>query len=331
MSEEKLTPVERIMKQASVLGKKIGLPEATDVRTLKAAVELHADSIVTPVLIGNEAQIRDAAEKNNVELPDSIAITDPALHPEREHFAAQLFEARKAKGLTLETANNMLFQPLWFANFMLKNGLTDGTLAGATHTTAEVIRSALQSVGVKKKGSMVSSCFLMILPDGKEITYGDCAVIPYPDEIQLARIAADSAETHRKLTSEKPKVALLSFSTKGSARHERVELVQNALALLKEEQPTLEADGELQFDAAFMPEIANRKAPDSAVAGKANVYIFPNLDAGNIGYKITERVGGAVALGPILQGLAKPVNDLSRGCSTADIVLMSAVTSLLCD
>lgn len=331
MSSQDLTVVQNILQQASSRKRRIGLPEAEDARTLEAAVNLHERGICTPVLFGDAARIHQQAGTQGIGLPDAIEIVHPQ---EQEQFAAyrnRLYEARKHKGMTPEAAGELMQHPLWFSNFYLADGRSDGTLAGAVSTTADVIRSALQSAGTRKKGGMVSSSFLMVLPDGRPVTFADCAVIPYPDAPQLAGIAADAAKTHRKLTGEVPRVAMLSFSTKGSARHEKVNLVQEAVSMVKEQQPELLVDGELQFDTAFVEAIGTRKAPDSDIAGNANVFVFPNLDAGNIGYKITERVGGAVALGPILQGLAKPVNDLSRGCSADDIFLMSAITALLAE
>lgn len=330
-SEKSAAPVERIIKKASAAGKRIGLPEATDPRMLEAAAELAQKGICIPVLIGDANLIKIAAKEAGITLPENVEIQPVEDLEKLELFSTQLFEKRKHKGMDKETALSMLKQPLWFADFMLSNKELDGCLAGAVHTTGDVIRGAIQSVGVAKQGGMVSSCFLMILPDGRELTYADCAVIPYPDEHQLAGIAVDAAQTHKKLTGQEPVVAMLSFSTKGSAAHDRVELVTKATALAKEMAPDLKIDGEFQFDTAFVPDIGNRKAPGSEIAGRANVFVFPNLDAGNIGYKITERIGGAIALGPVLQGLAAPVNDLSRGCSAGDIVLMSAITSLLAD
>lgn len=329
MNTEDLRVVRDILNKASQLNRRIGLPEAEDPRTLEAASTLHQRGICTPVLFGDADRIRQRAAESAVELPDSLEIIGPADHTDFDTYAEQLYEARKHKGLTPEAAKELMQNPLWFANFYLSGGGTHGTLAGAVNTTADVIRSALQSVGTREKGGMVSSSFMMVLRDGRPVTFADCAVIPYPDAPQLAGIAVDAAETHRKLTGETPRVAMLSFSTKGSAKHERVSLMQEATALAKERAPELLIDGELQFDAAFVEAIGKRKAPESDIAGTANVFVFPNLDAGNIGYKITERVGGAVALGPILQGLAKPVNDLSRGCSADDMLLISAITALL--
>lgn len=329
MNTEDLRVVRDILSKASQLNRRIGLPEAEDPRTLKAASALLERGICTPVLFGDADRIRQSAKEEGLGLPDHLEIITPAEHPDFNKFAEQLYEARKHKGLTPDTAKELMQHPLWFSNFYLSGGGTHGTLAGAVNTTADVIRSALQSVGTREKGGMVSSSFMMVLRDGRPVTFADCAVIPYPDAPQLAGIAVDAAETHRKLTGETPKVAMLSFSTKGSAKHDRVSLMQEATALAKERAPELLIDGELQFDAAFVEAIGKRKAPESDIAGKASVFVFPNLDAGNIGYKITERVGGAVALGPILQGLAKPVNDLSRGCSADDMILTSAITALL--
>ena len=329
MTELQQKPIQDILDKSTALKKRIGLPEATDARVLTAAAELASRQICAPVLVGDADAIAKAALEAGVKLPDSVEISDPAGSSHLDGFAEKLYESRKHKGMSEEAAAKLVAEPLWFANFMLDEGLTDGTLAGSVHTTGDVIRSALQTVGVREKGGMLSSCFLMILRDGSRVTYADCGVIPYPDEPTLAGIAVDAAASHEKLTGEKPKVAMLSFSTKGSARHERVALVTEATKLARDRRPDLLIDGELQFDAAYVAEIGLRKAPDSPLKGAANVFIFPNLDAGNIAYKITERVGGAVALGPILQGLAKPVNDLSRGCSANDIVIMSAITGLL--
>ncbi|AXJ00844.1 phosphate acetyltransferase [Cyclonatronum proteinivorum] len=329
MTELQQKPIQELLDKSAQLQKRIGLPEASDPRVLTAAAELSDKNICKPVLIGDEGEIRKAASAAGISLPAAVEIAQPEGSEHLSVFADQLFERRRHKGMTEAVAADTVRQPLWFANFMLDAGLTDGTLAGSVHTTGDVIRSALQTVGVREKGGMLSSCFLMILQDGRQLTYADCGVIPYPDSPTLAGIAADAAASHLKLSGEAAKVAMLSFSTKGSAKHERVALVTEALQMVREKHPELLIDGELQFDAAYVAEIGLRKAPDSPLKGAANVFIFPNLDAGNIAYKITERIGCAVALGPILQGLSKPVNDLSRGCSASDIVLMSAITSLL--
>ena len=212
---------------------------------------------------------------------------------------------------------------------MVSAGYADGCVAGSVSTTGDVLKAAIQTIGLKKGSNVVSSIFLMSFPDGKVFSYGDCAVVPYPTSDQLATIAFDSAVSHKLITGAEPKVAMLSFSTKGSAQHERVELVQQAFEKLKEYNIDFAVDGELQFDTAFVESIGKRKAPNSEVAGNANVYIFPNLDAGNIAYKITERLAGATATGPIIQGLAKPMMDLSRGCEWDDIVNTACVCSLM--
>ncbi|MEN9839895.1 MAG: hypothetical protein RL177_1374, partial [Bacteroidota bacterium] len=231
-------------------------------------------------------------------------------------------------GLTLDAARTLATDPLYFASLMVGEGDADGCVTGAATTTADVLRAALYCIGLAPGTSTLSSAFLMEFPDGRVFTYGDCAVVPYPEAKQLAEIALSSAKTHLQLTGETPRVALLSFSTKGSATHERVDLVREALAIAKERDPQLMIDGELQFDAALLPAIGQRKAPGSDVAGQANVFIFPNLDAGNIGYKMTERLAGATATGPIIQGLAKPMHDLSRGASWEDIVNTVAVSAV---
>lgn len=319
--------VKGILEKAASLDRKIVLPESWDFRTLKAAYILAEKRYCRPVLVGSKDGI--SAKLDSVGLTNKgIETIDPENRPElTANFADWLFEKRKHKGMTLARAQELIRQPVWFGAAMVRESLADGCLSGADTTTAEVVKSAIFQVGTRP-GGIVSSCFLMILPSGRMVTYADCGVIPYPDSGQLAHIALDAAESHRKLTGEVPIVAMLSFSTKGSASHERVSLVAEALDKARQLNPDLSIDGEFQFDAAYVEEIGARKAPGSPVAGKANTFIFPNLDAGNIAYKITERIGGAVALGPVLQGLVKPVNDLSRGCSVDDIVQMAAITAL---
>lgn len=317
-----------IKSKASRLRKTIVLAEPEDPRMLLAANELVEGSICNVILPGNHRLIRQVAHEHAIELDSSIAIVDPAKDERLSGFSDWFYEKRKSKGMTRSMAHELMSQPLYFSSAMVANGHADGCVAGAVNTTGDVLKAAFQTIGMKPGSSVVSSIFLMSLPDGRTFTYGDCAVVPYPDSTQLASIALDSADTHERLTGEQPRVAMLSFSTKGSAIHPNVKLVSNALEIAKQMQPELLIDGELQFDAAFMADIGQRKAPGSLVAGKANVYIFPNLDAGNIAYKITERLGNAVATGPIIQGLNRPMNDLSRGCSWEDIVNTAAVTCL---
>jgi phosphate acetyltransferase len=246
-----------------------------------------------------------------------------------EAFTHTLWKKRKHKLDDREEAQQLLQNPLYYAASMVDAGLADCCVAGSIATTADVIRAAIHVLGLKSGTSTVSSTFLMAMPDGNVYTYADCGVVPYPDKEQLADIALESARTHRLLTCQEPRVAMLSFSTKGSAVHPRSQLVQEALKIAKRINPELIIDGELQFDAAIIPDIAKRKAPESPLAGNANVFIFPNLDAGNIAYKITERLAGATATGPILQGLAKPMMDLSRGCNWNDIVNAACVAILM--
>ncbi|HAC14357.1 MAG TPA: phosphate acetyltransferase [Bacteroidetes bacterium] len=320
--------IDEIKSKASKLNKRIVFPESMDVRTLKAAIFLMDNKICTPILIGDSNEVKLFASKSGLNLPDSIQIIHPVSDPRFVEYSLWFFEKRKSKGLSEDAAKSLMQSSLYFAASMVVHNDADGCVSGAVNTTGDVLKAAFQVIGMKKGSSVVSSIFLMSLPDGRNFTYGDCAVVPYPDSEQLASIAVDSAETHERLIGTEPKVAMLSFSTKGSAKHDMVGLVQNAFHIAKRKNPTLHIDGELQFDAALLPEIGNKKAPDSEVAGIANVFIFPNLDAGNIAYKITERLAGATATGPIIQGLNAPMNDLSRGSSWEDIVNTAAVTCL---
>ncbi len=306
---------------------KIVFPESTDARILEAAVFLHTHKLVTPVLLGNRAEIENTASGFKLDI-SGIEIADPA-DLDISAWTTEYEKMRRHKGITADEAAETLKQPMFIAAFMVKHGLVAGAVAGAVHTTGDVLRAAIQVVGLAPDISAVSSCFEMVLNDGRVLAYGDCAVIPNPTEEQLASVAISTAQTHSRLTGELPKVAMLSFSTKGSARHDDVTKVIRATQIVKQLQPGLNADGELQFDAALIPAIGAKKAPESPVAGKANVFIFPDLDAGNIGYKITERLAGAQAIGPVIQGLAKPFNDLSRGCKAEDVVNVACICSLL--
>ncbi len=312
--------ISSIRHKASKLNKRIVLPRSSDPRVVQAARFLKDRELAEVVLIANEG-VDD--------YPEEIEVVIPEESDRLEAYAESFYQRRKHKGITPEDAARIVRDPLFFSASMLAASDADGVVAGSVSTTGDVLRAAIQTLGLHPGSRVVSSVFMMSLNDGRTLTYGDCAVVPYPDAEQLASIAMDSAQTHRSLTGEVPKVALLSFSTKGSAHHERIELVREALELVRVKGPDFEIDGELQFDAAFVEDIALRKAPGSEVAGKANVFIFPNLDAGNISYKITERLAGASATGPVIQGLAKPMMDLSRGCRWEDIVNTACVAALM--
>lgn len=323
-----MTVLESLAEKAKLNKKRVVLPEATDERTLRAALYLFENNLAHPVLIGNQTEVKLLAEKAALQL-DGIEIVNPEQSIDFQDAVIHLHNRRSKKGMTLEQASDLMKTPLYFGAALLALNKADACVTGAVHTTGDVLRSALFTIGLKPGSKVVSSIFLMTLKDGRTLTFGDCAVVPYPDANQLATIAKDSAESHQKIVGEEPKVAMLSFSTKGSAEHPNVDLVREALSFVKAENPNLSVDGELQFDAAFVPAIGKRKAPDSEVAGQANVFIFPNLDAGNIGYKLTERLAGAQATGPIIQGLAKPMMDLSRGASWMDVVNTSLVAIAL--
>ncbi|HKK25136.1 MAG TPA: phosphate acetyltransferase [Gracilimonas sp.] len=311
--------IEDIRERASKSPKNIVLPRSSDERVIKAAEFLQKNNLANPILIQNEGAV----------VPKGLNVIDPVSDEKLKAYASSFFERRKHKGISEADSIEIVKDPLFFAASMLAAGDADGAVAGSVATTGDVLRAAIQTIGLKKGSNVVSSVFIMSFDDGRVYTYGDCAVVPYPNEEQLATIAIDSAQTHEKVTGDDPKVAMLSFSTKGSAEHERIDLVRNALENVKTHNLPFPVDGELQFDAAIVPDIGKRKAPKSEVAGQANVFIFPNLDAGNIGYKITERLAGANATGPVIQGLAKPMMDLSRGCSWKDIVNTACVCALM--
>lgn len=321
--------MKRIRKRAKAKQKHIIFPESSDPRVLQAAAFLSDEGICTVSFVGDREQMLQIAGQHNIALPESLAIYNNSDSEYRKELADYIFERRKHKDISREEAEAMLDNPLIFAGAMVAKGRADGCVAGSVAITGEVIKAAIYTIGLKEGTSIVSSIFLMAMPDGKVFTFGDCGVVPYPDAEQLADIAIESSHTHKLLTEQEPITAMLSFSTKGSAEHEMTRLVTDALKHARQKNPGLTIDGELQFDAAFVPEVAQRKAPNSYVAGKANVFIFPNLDAGNIAYKITERLAGATATGPILQGLAKPMMDLSRGCSWQDVVNAACVAVLM--
>ena len=319
--------LKQFKEKAAQRKKTIVLPESHDERVLKAAQKLTEQKIANVITLGNEDKIRTDAQKLGVNL-QGVRIIDPEKSEKLSDFANIFYNMRKSKGVTIEQARETLKKDLYFGAMMVKEGMADGSVAGSTASTADVIRAAIQCVGMAEGISIVSSVFLMVFPD-RTYSYADCAVVPNPNAAQLADIAITTAENHKKLIGETPNVAMLSFSTKGSAKHELVDKVLEALAIVKQKRPDLNVDGELQFDAAIIESIGKRKAPDSTVAGKANVLVFPDLQAGNISYKITERLGGAEAIGPIVQGLKKPLFDLSRGCSVDDIVNTAAIAVLM--
>lgn len=307
--------------------KKIVLPEGEDKRVISAAGFLKRENLLEPVLLGNKSIIEKTAKELNADI-SAIKIFDPNVEV-KEDFNIEYYELRKHKGVEKGKAAEILKNTLFYSAMMIRKGFADGSVGGAVNTTGDVLRAGIQVLGLAKGIKAVSSCFVMVLKDGKVLTFGDCAVIPVPNEDQLASIALSTAATHLKVVGSTPNVAMLSFSTNGSAEHEAVTKVIEATQIAKITNPALNIDGELQFDAAYIPEIAKSKAPHSTVAGKANVFIFPDLDSGNIGYKITQRLAGAEAIGPIIQGLAKPFNDLSRGCSAEDIINTACICSLM--
>ncbi len=323
--------IQQIRERASKLDRTIVFPEAQDPRVLQAASYLVEENICDVKLLGDKEEIITSYYKNERETVKDLLSLFIGDSINKSPLADHLYKRRKHKGITRKEARAKLDDPLYLGAILVASGQADGCVAGSIATTGDVIRAAIHSIGLREGIKTISSTFLMALENQLPLTYADCGVVPYPDAEQLSDIAIESARTHELLTQEKPKVAMLSFSTKGSAKHERTELVVKATNIIKQKEPGLEIDGELQFDAAFVPEVAKRKAPDSPIKGDANVLIFPNLDAGNIAYKITERLAGASATGPILQGLAKPMMDLSRGCGWQDIVNAACVAILMAE
>jgi phosphate acetyltransferase len=322
----------QIMKRAKANPQRIVLPEGTEIRTLKAADIILKEKAAKLILIGNKQEILSIASAEKLNNVASATIVDPETDTNIGKYADLLYELRKSKGMTKEEAVKLSKNPLYLACLMIKNGDADGELAGAQNTTGDVLRPAFQIVKTRPGISVVSGAFLMFTPtpqygENGLIVFADCAVNPNPSANELAEIAVSSAETTKSIAGIEPKVAMLSFSTKGSAKHEFVDKVVEATKIAKLMNPALQIDGEMQADAALVASVGKSKAPGSNIAGQANVLVFPDLQSGNIGYKLVERLSGTQAVGPILQGMAAPINDLSRGCSVDDIVNMIAITA----
>lgn len=322
----------KILEVAKADKKRIVLPEGNEERTIVATEEIYKQGYAHPILVGNKEEILNKATALNVDLT-GVEIIDPETSENLSKYIEAFYELRKNKGMTMSKAEKIVRDPLYFGTMMVKLGDADGMVSGAVHTTGDLLRPGLQIIKTAPGVSVVSSFFIMMVPDsvyGEEgmLLFSDCAVNPNPNEDQLAAIAIATAETAKNLCKVEPRVAMLSFSTMGSADHELVSKVRTATEKAKELRPDLLIDGEMQLDSAIVESVASQKAPNSKVAGKANVLVFPDLQAGNIGYKLVQRFAKAEAIGPICQGFAKPINDLSRGCSSEDIVKVVAITAV---
>lgn len=324
--------VSKLLETAKKDIKKIVLPEGCEERTIVAAEQIYKGKYACPILIGNKEEIFSKAKALDVDLT-GIQIIDPEKSDRLQAYIESFYELRKNKGMTIGKADKIVRDPLYFGTMMVKLNDADGMVSGAIHTTGDLLRPGLQIIKTAPGVSVVSSFFIMTVPgssygDEGMLLFSDCAVNPNPNESQLAEIAIQTSETAKRVCNIEPRVAMLSFSTMGSADNELVDKVRNATEIARKRQPDLLIDGELQLDAAIVKKVADQKAPDSKVAGKANVLIFPDLQSGNIGYKLVQRFANASAIGPICQGFAKPINDLSRGCSSEDIVKVVAITAV---
>ena len=328
-----MTLIDQIIARARSNRQRIVLPESFEERTITAADRAIADGLADIILIGNRGKVLAYAAELGLENIDRATIIDPETSEKTEEYAQLLFQLRQKKGMTIEQARKTVLDPLYFGCLIIKSGDADGQISGALSTTGETLRPALQIIKCAPGISCVSGAMLMITQtpqygENGVLVIGDVAVTPSPDASQLAQIAVCTAQTAKSVAGfADPRVAMLSFSTKGSAKHEVVDKVVEATALARELDPTLKIDGELQADAALVPSVGKKKAPGSGIAGQANVLVFPNLEVGNIAYKLVQRLGNADAIGPILQGIARPVNDLSRGCSVDDVYKMIAITA----
>ena len=324
--------IEQLIARAKASMQRIVLPEGTEERTLKAANQILTDGVADLILLGNPDEIRSLAKEWGLGNIEKATIIDPENHPKKEEYAQLLCELRKKKGMTIEEARKLVLDPLYLGCLIIKSGDADGQLAGARNTTGNVLRPALQIIKTSPGITCVSGAMLLLTHapecgDNGVLVMGDVAVTPVPDANQLAQIAVCTARTAQAVAGLTPRVAMLSFSTKGSAKHEVVDKVVEALGIAREMAPELLIDGELQADAALVPAVGASKAPGSPIAGRANVLVVPSLEVGNISYKLVQRLGHATAVGPILQGIARPVNDLSRGCSIDDVYKMIAITA----
>lgn len=324
--------LDSLIERAKANKQRIVLPEGTEKRTLTAADQLLRDAVADIILLGDPEEIQEIAKESGLSHIGKAQIINSKEHDKKEAYTHLLIELRKKKGMTYEQASQLVQDPLYLACLMINAGDADGEIAGAKNTTGDVLRPALQIIKTSPGVKVVSGAFIMFTQtpqygENGTLLFADCAVMPNPTAEELASIAVASAQTMKSLVGVEPRVAMLSFSTKGSAEHEMIDKVREATRIAKEIEPNLQIDGELQADAALVPAVGSSKAPGSPIAGNANVLVFPTLEAGNIGYKLVQRLGNAEAVGPVLQGMAAPVNDLSRGCSVEDIYNMVAISA----